>query len=52
MTQMESKPTSSAVRTIWAKVGPIAWSPPGQEKESICSPIFIGRRVPEVSRGS
>ena len=45
MTQMESKPTSSAVRAMRASVGPMAASPPGQEKELIWSPSFMGRRV-------
>ena len=33
MTQMESKPTSSAVRTARARVEPIASGPPGQVNE-------------------
>jgi hypothetical protein len=33
MTQIESKPTSSAVRTTRARVGPMASAPPGQVNE-------------------
>ena len=33
MTQIESKPTSSAVRTARARVGPMASVPPGQVNE-------------------
>ena len=40
MTQIESKPTSSAVRTIRARVGPMAAAPPGQVNEPICRPNF------------
>jgi hypothetical protein len=35
MTQMESKPTSSADRTTRARVGPISAAPPGQVNELI-----------------
>jgi hypothetical protein len=35
MTQIESKPTSSAVRTTRPRVGPISAAPPGQVKELI-----------------
>src|SRR5438128_5753871 len=44
MTQIESKPASSAARQIRARVGPIWASPPGHENEEICRPIFT--RVP------
>ena len=47
MTQIESKPTSSASRTIRASVGPIASGPPGQVNELICRPTFIARRLAE-----
>ena len=40
MTQIESKPTSSAVRATRARVGPIAAAPPGQVNELICRPNF------------
>ena len=42
MTQIESKPTSSAVRTTRASVGPIAAAPPGQVNDEICRPTFMG----------
>ena len=42
MTQMESKPTSSASWTTRASVGPMAASPPGQVKELIWRPSFMG----------
>jgi len=35
MTQIESKPTSSAAWTMRASVGPIAASPPGHVKDGI-----------------
>ena len=38
MTQIESKPTSSAVRATRARVGPMAAAPPGQVKLLIWSP--------------
>src|SRR5262245_12843369 len=41
MTQIESKPTSSAVRTTRAKVSASSRAPPGQVKELICRPAFI-----------
>ncbi len=40
MTQMESKPTSSASLTTLARVGPMAASPPGHVNELIWSPTF------------
>ena len=40
MTQIESKPASSAARTMRASVAPIAASPPGQVNEEICRPTF------------
>src|SRR5690349_10970995 len=40
MTQIESKPASSAARHTRARVGPIWASPPGQEKDEIWRPIF------------
>ncbi len=43
MTQSESKPTSSALRTIPSSVGPIAASPPGHVNRLICRPSFMGR---------
>jgi hypothetical protein len=43
MTQMESNPTSSAVRTMFANVSPMAASPPGHVNELICNPIFMPR---------
>ena len=43
MTQIESKPTSSAVRTIRARVGPIAAAPPGHVNELIWRPTFMAR---------
>ncbi len=42
MTQIESRPMSSAWRTIRASVGPMAAGPPGQSKSSICRPSFMG----------
>ena len=42
MTQIESKPASSASRTIRASVGPMASAPPGHVNEGICRPTFIG----------
>jgi hypothetical protein len=44
MTQIESNPTSSAVRTTRASVGPIAASPPGHVNELIWSPNFTESR--------
>ncbi len=41
MTQMESKPASSAVRTMRASVSPMAASPPGHVNELIWRPIFM-----------
>ena len=41
MTQMESKPASSAARTTRASVGPIASGPPGQVNEESWSPAFM-----------
>ena len=41
MTQIESKPTSSAVRATRASVGPMAAAPPGQVKLLIWRPNFI-----------
>ena len=41
ITQMESKPASSASRTIRARVGPMASGPPGHENDEICSPTFM-----------
>ena len=43
MTQMESKPASSASRTIRARVGPMASGPPGHVNEEICRPVFMAR---------
>ena len=43
MTQIESNPASSAVRTRLASVGPMAAGPPGQVKDAIWRPIFTGR---------
>ena len=58
MTQIESKPASSAWRTIRASVGPIASGPPGQVNELIWRPTFMLRSVllaapvdPASSRG-
>ncbi len=45
MTQIESKPTSSASRTIRASVGPMASAPPGHVNEQIWRPTFIARRL-------
>ncbi len=42
MTQIESKPASSASRTIRASVGPIASVPPGHVNDGIWRPTFIG----------
>ena len=42
ITQIESKPTSSAWRAMRARVGPIASGPPGQVNELIWRPSFIG----------
>ena len=54
MTQIESKPASSASRTIRASVGPIASGPPGQVNDGIWRPTFIGtgrsRRAMTTSR--
>ena len=44
MTQIESKPRSSAWRTIRASVGPMASGPPGQSKAVIWRPIFIASK--------
>src|SRR4029079_15687106 len=41
ITQIESKPTSSAWRAIWDSVGAMAGVPPGHVNELICRPIFI-----------
>ena len=41
MTQMESKPASSAVRTMSPKVRAMAASPPSQVNLAICSPSFM-----------
>src|ERR1039457_1629106 len=41
ISQIESKPASSAVRAIRPRVGAIAAVPPGQVNESIWRPIFI-----------
>ena len=41
MTQIESKPTSSAWRTMPARVGPIAVGPPGHVNDEIWRPSFI-----------
>src|SRR5664279_985119 len=43
MTQSESKPASSALRTIRASVGPMAGVPPGQLNLLIWRPIFMAR---------
>src|SRR6478672_12425069 len=40
MTQMESKPASSAARQTRASVSPMAASPPGQVNDEICNPTF------------
>ena len=40
MTQIESKPASSAARQMRARVGPMASSPPGQVKDEIWRPTF------------
>ena len=45
MTQMESNPASSAVRTMSARVGPMAAVPPGHVNELICSPSFMSRSL-------
>ena len=42
MTQSESKPTSSAWRTMRSRVGPMASSPPGHVNRLICRPSFMG----------
>jgi hypothetical protein len=42
ITQIESKPASSASRTTLARVGPMASGPPGQVNELICRPSFTG----------
>src|SRR5688572_3309116 len=42
---MESKPTSSAVRTIRSSVGAISVVPPGYVNESTWSPNFTPRSV-------
>ena len=48
ITQIESKPASSAARHTRASVSPIRASPPGHEKEEICRPIFtLGGQLPE-----
>src|SRR5918999_1522561 len=44
ITQIESKPTSSAVRTTDASVSAMPVSPPGQVNELICRPSFMGGR--------
>src|SRR6478672_10756937 len=41
ITQIESKPTSSAWRTMPARVGPMASGPPGHVKDEIWRPSFI-----------
>ena len=41
MTQIESKPASSAWRTIRASVGAMASGPPGHVNEQICRPTFM-----------
>src|SRR5450759_2759695 len=46
ITQRESNPASSALRTIRASVGPMAGVPPGQLKRLIWRPIFM----PSVSQ--
>ena len=54
MTQMESKPTSSACWTTRARVGPITSAPPGQVNELICRPTFIaaeGARMGDIRVG-
>jgi len=43
MTQMESKPTSSAVLTIRSSVGAMSGVPPGYENEGTWSPNFTPR---------
>ena len=43
MTQIESKPASSASRTMRPRVGPMASVPPGQVNEEICRPVFMAR---------
>ena len=43
ITQMESKPASSASRTTRPRVGPMASVPPGQVNEAICRPAFMVR---------
>ena len=42
ITQIESKPASSASRQIRARVGPMASVPPGHVNELSCRPIFMG----------
>src|SRR6186997_2983449 len=41
ITQIESKPASSASRTMRANVGAMASGPPGQVNEGICRPTFM-----------
>ena len=43
MTQIESKPASSAVRTMAASVSPSRSPPPGHVKELIWRPSFMSR---------
>ena len=40
MTQIESRPMSSAWRTMRARVGPISAVPPGHENDEIWMPSF------------
>ena len=40
MTQIESKPASSASRTMRPRVGPMASGPPGHVNDGICRPSF------------
>ncbi len=42
MTQIESKPASSAVPTIRASVGAMDSGPPGHVNDGIWSPTFMG----------
>src|SRR5947209_5668489 len=50
MTQIESKPTWSAVRTTRASVGPSAADPPGQVKLLIWRPILVNGRALALDR--
>ena len=45
ITQIESKPTSSAVRVTRARVEPMAAGPPGQVKLLTWSPNFMRRSL-------